>query len=135
MFGSVNGMAGDYSEGAAITLGSATFHITYAGGANHNDLMLVGGAAPMGVPGDFNGNGVVDAADNVLWRNGGPLQNEVSDSGVVNGQDYLDWKARFGNTSGSGSGSLNSSGAVPEPTTALLAVLAVSSLLVSSRKR
>ena len=32
---------------------------------------------PGGVPGDYNGNGVVDMADYVLWRNGGPLQNEV----------------------------------------------------------
>ena len=30
--------------------------------------------APVGVTGDYNGNGTVDAADYVLWRNGGPLQ-------------------------------------------------------------
>ena len=34
--------------------------------------------APPGVPGDYNDNGIVDAADYVLWRNGGPLENEVA---------------------------------------------------------
>ena len=38
---------------------------------------------PAGVPGDYNNNGKVDAADYVLWRNGGPLQNEVTTPGTV----------------------------------------------------
>ena len=84
--------------------------------------------APMGVPGDYNGNNVVDTADYILWRNGGPLQNEVDTPGVVNAADYTAWRARFGNTSGSGSGS-----AVPEPSAALLALLAPSLLLIGSR--
>ena len=37
------------------------------------------------------------------WRNGGPLQNEVDNVGVVDAGDYTAWRARFGNTSGSGS--------------------------------
>ena len=57
----------------------------------------------VGVPGDFNNNGSVDAGDYVLWRKGGPLQNEVDTPGTVNAQDYLDWQARFGNPPGSGS--------------------------------
>ena len=95
------------------------------------ELKVVAGA--VGVPGDFNNNGVVDAADYVLWRNGGPLQNEVSDPGVVNAQDYTDWRARFGNTSGSGSG-LGSSSAVPEPTTLSICGLALLLTGVSMRK-
>ena len=54
-----------------------------------------------GVPGDYNANGTVDAADYVLWRNGGPLVNEVDTPGVVNAADYTAWRTRFGN-SGSG---------------------------------
>jgi hypothetical protein len=76
------------------------------------------GRVPHGVPGDYNGNGVVDAADYVLWRSGGPLQNEVDTPGTVNAADYTAWRARFGNTSGSGSG-LGAAN-VPEPTAAML---------------
>jgi hypothetical protein len=86
-----------------------------------------------GVPGDYNGNGVVDAADYVLWRKGGPLQNEVDTPGTVNGADYTAWRARFGNTSGSGSGSLAGSSAVPEPTALVLLTSVLASALVVRR--
>jgi hypothetical protein len=48
--------------------------------------------------GDYNGNGIVDAADYVVWRNGGPLQNEVPETtpGTVTSEDYDAWRARFG---------------------------------------
>lgn len=74
-----------------------------------------------GVPGDYNGNGSVDAADYVLWRNGGPLQNEVDTAGTVNAADYAEWRARFGNTSGTGSALV--AGSVPEPTSVMLLLL------------
>jgi hypothetical protein len=89
---------------------------------------------PAGVPGDYNNNGVVDASDYVIWRNGGPLQNEVSGvtSGNVTPEDYDAWRARFGNTSGSGAGS---GSAVPEPATLGLAGFVISLLLASSREK
>jgi hypothetical protein len=68
------------------------------------------------VLGDYNGNGVVDAADYVVWRKGGPLLNEVDTPGTVNDADFTEWRARFGNTSGLGSGF----SAVPEPATIVL---------------
>jgi hypothetical protein len=74
-----------------------------------------------GVDGDYNDNGFVDAADYVLWRNGGPLENEVSDPGTVSSADYTAWRARFGNNSGTALGS----GTVPEPSTATMLVLIV----------
>lgn len=91
-------------------------------------------AAPAGVPGDYNGNGVVDAADYVLWSNGGPLQNEVDNSGTVDANDYTAWRARFGNTSGAGS-SLAASSAVPETTSAALLSLLVITALSAGRRR
>ncbi|MCC7086617.1 MAG: hypothetical protein IT427_16585 [Pirellulales bacterium] len=88
---------------------------------------------PVGVPGDYNGNGTVDAADYVLWRNGGPLQNEVDTPGVVNAADYTAWQARFGNTSGSGSLAIS---AVPEPASATIACAAfVGGWLLARRKK
>lgn len=75
-------------------------------------------APPAGVPGDYNDNGTVDAADYVLWRKGGPLENEVDTPGTVNAADYAAWRARFGNIAGIGS-DLGST-AVPEPATAVL---------------
>ena len=75
------------------------------------------GLAAAGVPGDYNNNGVVDAADYVLWRNGGPLQNDAT-PGVQPG-DYDVWRAHFGQTAGSGAGG-SANAAVPEPATVLL---------------
>jgi len=80
------------------------------------------GRFPPAIPGDYNGNGTVDAADYVLWRKGGPLQNEVDTPGTVNAADYTAWRARFGNTSGSGSGLQNA--AVPEPGSLFLLCIA-----------
>lgn len=82
--------------------------------------------APPGVAGDYNGNGVVDAADYVLWRNGGPLQNDSTPG--VQAADYDVWRAHFGNTSGAGLGAAQ----VPEP--ACLTLLLVCLGLVSSRR-
>ena len=81
-----------------------------------------------GVPGDYNNNSVVDAADYVLWRNHSgtafQLQNEVAGTtpGQVTVEDYNAWRARFGNTSGSGSAA-GESAAVPEPASVFLLIL------------
>jgi autotransporter-associated beta strand protein len=96
-------------------------------------LLSVTTMPPVGVAGDYNGNGVVDAADYVLWRHGGPLQNEVDTPGTVTAQDYTEWRARFGNTSGSGA--LLNESAVPEPTAASLILLALGTLAAAGRKR
>ena len=88
---------------------------------------------PEGVPGDYNGNGVVDAADYVLWQKGGTLLNQVDDPSQINQLDYVAWRARFGNVSGSGAGSGLVGGAtVPEPSTAVLISLLI--LLCAHRR-
>ena len=71
----------------------------------------------------------MDAADYVLWRNGGPLANEVDAPGTVNGADYTAWRARFGNPPGGGSGT------VPEPAAIALIGLFASVSLTSRRVR
>jgi hypothetical protein len=83
------------------------------------DNLQVEDIAPVGVSGDYNNNGTVDAADYVVWRNAGPADTLPNDTtpGTVNGADYDLWKSRFGATSGSGS---LAGSAVPEPSTVFL---------------
>jgi hypothetical protein len=128
-----------YFDGVAQATGTwgaagsgATHESTFFSGSG---ILNVTSQPSLGVPGDYNGNGVVDGADYVMWRHGGPLQNEVDSPGVVNNQDYVEWRARFGNTSGIGSGELSNSSAVPEPATVALVALALSALMAASRKR
>jgi formylglycine-generating enzyme len=84
------------------------------------------------IAGDFNNNGVVDAADYVLWRNGGPLANETSPPGIVDQADYDAWRAAFGNNTPS-SGALLAESTVPEP--AAIALIVLGSLLMMPQLR
>ncbi|MEX2307911.1 MAG: glycosyl hydrolase [Pirellulales bacterium] len=82
-------------------------------------------SAPM--PGDYNDDGVVDAADYIVWRQslGQTGMGLVADSnldGRIDGADYEFWRSRFGQTAGSGSSVANS--AVPEPASPMLLLLA-----------
>jgi len=86
-----------------------------------------------GLPGDYNSDGTVNAADYVLWRNGGPLANEGDNPGTVDNGDYTFWRAHFGQTA-SGSG-ISGQQAVPEPAAITLAFVAALGLcLRPSRK-
>jgi hypothetical protein len=86
-----------------------------------------------GVLGDYNGNGSVDAADYVLWRNGGPLQNEGDNPGTVNQADYDFWRSRFGANSGNGS-LAEASATVPEPPTGLLMLSIIAATGICGRR-
>jgi len=72
-------------------------------------------------PGDFNEDGVVDAADYTVWRNN--LGDPYDES------HYELWKAYFGTVAGQGGGNIpGNSAAVPEPTAALLCLMSVTAL-------
>jgi hypothetical protein len=91
-----------------------------------------------GTPGDFNENGVVDAADYTVWRNnlgsGTALPNDNSIGAPITIAHYELWKSNFGQ-GGSANGSLQGS-AVPEPSTFAMAFVSVmGALLASSRRR
>ena len=125
------GTLGGAVANLGIPTGPAAFAYSLVNNATNTSIDLT-----VGIAGDYNGNGVVDAADYVLWRKGGPLQNEVDAPGTVNSQDYVEWRARFGNPSpGSGSGALGGVSTVPEPSAGLLALFAMSGLLATAFRR
>jgi hypothetical protein len=91
------------------------FEFLLAGQSLPNTGAVLYQAATVGVNGDFNNNGTVDAADYVLWRNGGPLQNDPT-PGSVDAGDYNVWRSNFGKTApGAAAGSALAASAVPEP--------------------
>jgi hypothetical protein len=82
------------------------------------------------VPGDYNDDGAIDAADYVVWRENLNTTNTIPNDttpGWVMEEDYVVWKAEFGRAAGSaaGLGSI-SSNTIPEPeslATLLLGIL------------
>lgn len=84
---------------------------------------------------DYNHNGIVDAADYVIWRNfngvsvpNGALADGNGD-GIINQADYTLWRSRFGMAAGAGSGGSVSTGAVPEPSVLVLAAIGLTLVL------
>jgi hypothetical protein len=73
------------------------------------------GAAPIGLPGDYNENNAVDAADYVLWRerSGSTFGFPNDDTPGAGADDYTRWRTNFGRTSIAASAL--ASAAVPEP--------------------
>ena len=83
-------------------------------------------AVQTGVPGDYNEDGVVNAADYSSWLSAlgsGTLPNESASPGVVDSADYDFWKTQFSATNGLA----NTTQFVPEPSA--LALLLVASIL------
>jgi hypothetical protein len=137
------GESGDeLGANASLSLGNAYDNSVFGSGSTGdlvfrfgltNGALLTGMVTYVGVQavdGDYNGDGVVNAADYVLWRNGGPLQNDPTPG--VQAADYDFWVSRFGATSGMGAGG---AAAVPEPAAWLLSVAGAVALLGRPRVR
>jgi PEP-CTERM motif len=83
--------------------------------------------AAAGLAGDYNGNGVIDAADYTAWRdtvtaNGTSLLNDPT-PGSVDESDFVYWRNHFGAGGGGGAGAAVSAAAVPEPAAIVLAAM------------
>jgi hypothetical protein len=91
------------------------------------------GQAPAGIPGDFNEDGRVDAADYVRWRSNDSANDPLpNDNGLASQVDrYNLWVANFGEPM-LGGGSVS---AVPEPMSALLLVIAGAGWYLTKRVR
>jgi hypothetical protein len=89
-----------------------------------------------GLPGDFNRDGTVSAADYTVWRNStgqtGNVAADANEDDVVDLNDYAMWKANFGRSETAGAGSLT---AVPEPPACLLTFLAACGLVAGRIRR
>jgi hypothetical protein len=103
--------------------------LTWSGaGGSFSYERAVGTIMPPTATGDYNENGVVDAADYVLWRD--TLDQTVNPagsgadgdmSGMVDSADYEFWRARFGNMAPiPGAGTLAAAVPVPEPASAAI---------------
>ncbi len=82
------------------------------------------------LPGDYNGNGVVDAADYVVWRRNSGLtggatytNGDGNRDGNITIADYDIWRSNFGRTAAGFGAALAS--AVPEPANWMLAAMSI----------
>jgi len=90
------------------------------------------------LPGDYNRNGVVDAADYTVWRDTldhyVPRYTGADGNGdwYVDNWDYGVWRNNFGRTAAGGSGAGRVEHGIPEPA-ALLQIVAASGLVIAFR--
>jgi hypothetical protein len=126
-------LAKDFGLGASL----AGWKLEYARGISADGQFIVGsGTNPSGnteawlarlalaLPGDFNHDGTVDAADYVMWR---------KTDGTQTGYDT--WRANFGQSFSFGSGaSVGASSTIPEPATLTLLVVGMSMICFRRRR-
>jgi len=120
------------ANGASLTVGANTFTIKYDdiaaglnGGLYNNFVTLT--TAPGGLPGDYNDDGKVDAADYVVWR-----KDPDGHGGDPAGYDT--WRGNFGaGGPGAGHGGALVAGQIPEPGSVSLAVFTLCSALATFR--
>ncbi len=109
---------GHYGEddNSLTLVGSTLFGTTSFGGAHGWGTIYAYDLPPLNLDGDYNGDGVVDAADYIVWRNdlgqSITLPNDTT-PGTITAADYDVWRSNFGNQAGSGSSVVSAE--IPEP--------------------
>jgi hypothetical protein len=119
----------DFGTGSLSGTFSSIVLPTLAAGLQWNASQLYAtGAISVNLLGDYNGNGVVDAADYVVYRatlgtSGTALAADGNGNGVIDAGDYDVFRSSFGHQAGSGAGV--SGAAVPEPAAVWLIAMGV----------
>jgi len=118
------GFYGDYE----IELDGVTYDLALTKGDSLQSLVVA--------PGDYNGDGTVDAGDYVTWRNAlatpGDLRADGNGNEMIDLDDYAIWKQYYGTNYGAGGGSL---AAAPEPASAALLLLGAVACVCVRRAR
>jgi GH35 family endo-1,4-beta-xylanase len=118
-----NGFYGDYD----VTVGNKTYSLSLTKGQSAYSLVSL--------PGDYNGNGVVDAADYTVWRDtfgsSADLRADGNGNGMIDSGDYDTWVSKFGNVYSGGNGA---AAAVPEPTTLAMLLIGCVGLAAYHRR-
>jgi hypothetical protein len=124
----LNRLTGEVDLISLVHDGGSLYHLTYtlAGGTgdlfkyNTGALFIVDNGIP-DIAGDYNRNGIVDAADYVVWRKSvgqtvslHGIGADGDGDGIIGQGDYNFWRARLGNASGAASALASN---VPEPAT------------------
>ena len=122
------GISGTFANVLLPTLPDSSWHLTYTA---TNVLLQVG------LAGDYNLNGTVDAADYIVWRKtlgqtGFALAADGNTNNQIDADDFNVWRANFGQTAGSGSGA-SGNATIPEPGTQLMLLTGI--LMMRSRRR
>lgn len=126
IFGTFANVANGQRLTTLDSLGSFLVHYGPASAFNPNQVIL-SAFEPAELPGDFNLDGRVDAADYTVWRDG------LGSSYTMAGYDI--WKAHFGQSlAAAATGFAAVSPAVPEPTSMAILGLALSMSLARARR-
>jgi hypothetical protein len=116
----VNGTRFGNTPGNLLTTLGGSFMVQYDYGGNGGVTLLA--ILIDGVLGDFNSDGMVDAADYVVWRKNDGTDNRLPNDNAlgtpIREAHYELWRSRFGK--GAGAGSSIDRSAVPEPSCFLL---------------
>ncbi len=128
------GISGTFANTLFPTVPGITWRLAYDPLA----VRLFVDAAVNHLPGDFNFNGVVDAADYSLWRNEfgatGSNPADADGNGIVDNGDYAIWRANFGKTAPPPASGSALSG-VPEPSSFILSCFAAMAAYFAHRRR
>ena len=95
---------------------------------------------PIELAGDYNSNGVVDAADYTVWRDslgkvGSGLPADGDHDGRIESGDYVVWQSNFGASGGAAISDAIASTTTPEPSGPALALAAALALVLLLRRR